>query len=132
MGNNTPHCHLGMLLSLLLLAFHLQHVVASSSASETSDESAVFYPASFVSYGNYSQAQCFALGQEDQEVDCLLQMLNTTDPPSIYNYWDYNALWEPVSCLIRNVTLGDRADDSGKYLCIDLWIDGGLWDYYLT
>lgn len=116
MGNNTAQHRLVVLLSLILVALQLVHPVASASESE-SGESTAFYPASFVNYGNYSEAQCFTL-DESNSVDCLMQMLNTTDPPSIYTYWDYNALWEPVSCLLRNVTLKDRADDDGKSLLL--------------
>jgi hypothetical protein len=117
MGNKTPQCYLGIYLSLIVLALQLQHGFASgSSESATASSGETLheaYPASFVNYGSYSQEQCFAL-QENEEVDCLMQMLNTTDPPSIYNYLEYNALWEPVSCLIRNVTIGNRADDDGE------------------
>ena len=66
------------------------------------------------SYANTTQAQCFAL-QQPEQIDCLSQMLNVTDPPSIYNYWEYSSLWEPVTCLLSNVTLGNRADDSGTF-----------------
>lgn len=121
MGNNTPQCRLCIFLSLLFLALQLLDPVASASESE-SGESPAFYPASFVNYGNYSRAQCFTL-DEDNSVDCLMQMLNTTDPPSIYTYWDYNALWEPVSCLLRNVTLTNRDDDNSKCLFMKLIVE---------
>lgn len=68
---------------------------------------------SVFSYANYTQAQCFGLEQA-QQIDCLEQMLNVTNPPSIYNYFEYSNLWEPVACLLSNVTLQNRADDDGK------------------
>ena len=66
-----------------------------------------------VSYANYTQPQCFELAPS-QQVDCVSQMLNITAPPSIYDYFDYSNLWEPVSCLLMNVTLQNRADDAGE------------------
>lgn len=69
---------------------------------------------SVVSYADYTQPQCFTLAETTDRVDCLQQMLNVTDPPSIYGYAEYNALWEPVSCLISNVTLFHRYDDAGE------------------
>ena len=123
MKNKALQGNFGTFVSVVVLLLQLPHVFASGSESNTSSgESTQTLPASFVNYGNYTEAQCFTLDANAQ-VDCFMQMLNTTDPPSIYNYWDYNALWEPVSCLLRNVTLSDRADDEGENcpMCLFSW-----------
>lgn len=65
------------------------------------------------SYANYTLDQCFAL-PDAQEVACVEQQLNITDPPSIYSFSEFPALWEPISCYLWNVTLGYRVDVASK------------------
>ena len=65
-----------------------------------------------MSYDNYTAAQCFALPSAEQ-VLCSEQHLNVSDPPSIYSFWQYNELWEPISCYLWNVTLEQRVDIAG-------------------
>jgi len=66
------------------------------------------------SYANYTSEQCLALSVPADEVLCSSQMLNVTNPPSIYGFVNYTQLWEPVSCLLWNVTLGDRVNVQGE------------------
>lgn len=72
------------------------------------------YTSFITSYANYTLDQCFAL-PDAQEVACVEQQLNVTDPPSIYSFTEYNALWEPISCYLWNVTLGHRIDVAGTF-----------------
>lgn len=69
---------------------------------------------SFVSYTNYlNQQQCLTLPPAE-EVACVSQHLNITEPPSVYTYTDYTSLWDPVTCLLWNVTLHERIDAAGE------------------
>eukprot|EP00887_Chlorella_sp_A99_P005087 scaffold25.g5087.t1 len=58
-------------------------------------------------YGNYTAAQCFALPAE-QQVPCSAQHLNVSDPPSTYSFDSHSVLWEPIQCLLANVTYSTR------------------------
>lgn len=63
-----------------------------------------------VSYSNYTAEQCFSLYPESSQVTCSSQHLNIYEPPSEWDYGHYNSLWTPVTCMLYNVTLGDRVD----------------------
>lgn len=60
------------------------------------------------------EGQCFALETPEEQVDCFAENLNITDPPSIYSFVKYPQLWEPITCLLWNVTLSFRVDEEGK------------------
>lgn len=68
----------------------------------------------------YTQEQCLAL-EAREEVLCTIQQLNVTDPPSIYGFENFTSVWEPVACLLYNVTLQDRVDLRGESSCLDLF-----------
>lgn len=59
-------------------------------------------------FGNYTYAQCYTIGDEEQQVACLAQHLNVTNPPSIYSYDHYEQLWLSTVCLLWNVTYSNR------------------------
>ena len=67
-------------------------------------------------FSNYTEEQCLALEPREQ-VLCVVQQLNVTDPPSIYGFENFTSAWEPVACLLYNVTLQDRVDIQGVCCC---------------
>jgi hypothetical protein len=68
---------------------------------------------SYAQYDGFTSQQCLALPPE-QQVDCSGQHLNITNPPSIYTYTQYSALWQPAWCMLWNVTLSGRIDNQGN------------------
>ncbi|KAI3423997.1 hypothetical protein D9Q98_009830 [Chlorella vulgaris] len=63
-----------------------------------------------VSYAGYTADQCLALTPPNAQVACSAQLLNVTDPPSIYSWDEYAFLWEGVTCMLSNVTYTNRVD----------------------
>jgi len=74
---------------------------------------------SFWEFSNYTGEQCLAL-EPTEEVLCTIQQLNVTDPPSIYGFENFTSVWEPVACLLYNVTLQDRVDLQGVCSSLDV------------
>lgn len=72
---------------------------------------------SYAQYDGFTSQQCLTL-PPDQQVDCSGQHLNITDPPSIYTYTQYSALWQPAWCMLWNVTLTGRVDNQGNFLAL--------------
>lgn len=62
------------------------------------------------SYDNSTAAQCLLLPVPAQQVSCSSQHLNTSDPPSTWGVVDYGMLWEPITCLLWNVTYSKRVN----------------------
>lgn len=81
-----------------------------------------------MSYANYTPSQCFQFPPEEQ-VSCSAQMLNSTNPPSEYSFVQDTTLWEPIWCLLYNVSLTNRVEAfDGKFLsltnsCVSLMPD---------
>lgn len=82
---------------------------------------------SYAQYDGFTSQQCLAL-PPDQQVDCSGQHLNITDPPSIYTYTQYSALWQPAWCMLWNVTLTGRVDnqDSLNFCTVPLRGSDGI------
>ncbi|PSC75198.1 Sodium hydrogen exchanger 7 [Micractinium conductrix] len=57
-----------------------------------------------------SRAECLTLPDAAASVACSAQVLNITDPPSIYDWNAFSFLWTPVTCLLANVTYAHRVD----------------------
>lgn len=64
---------------------------------------------------SHAEDQCLNL-PASESVSCSSQHLNITNPPSIYSYDAYTPLWEPISCLLWNITLERRVDVEGETL----------------
>ncbi len=57
---------------------------------------------------------CLSLPEAAQQVTCSAQNLNIYEAPSIYNFNDFASLWQPITCLLWNVTYGSRQELAGK------------------
>ena len=64
---------------------------------------------SYVPFNEYVGQEALSLPPQQQDF-----CLNITDPPSIYSYSQYSALWQPAWCMLWNVTLSGRVDSQGK------------------
>lgn len=42
------------------------------------------------------------------QVECFAEMLNLTEVPSVYDFTNFTAYYQPVGCMLANVTYGDR------------------------
>lgn len=49
-------------------------------------------------------------------MNCFQQALNVTDPPSIYDYDDYQSVWLNTVCLLWNVTYSHRVSVHGALI----------------
>ncbi|KAL4855761.1 Sodium/hydrogen exchanger 8 [Chlorella vulgaris] len=63
-----------------------------------------------VSFAGNTSEECFGFSPAAMQVACSAQLLNITDPPSIYSWEEDSFLWEPVTCMLANVTYSNRID----------------------
>jgi hypothetical protein len=63
----------------------------------------------YAPFNEYVGQEALSLPPQQQDF-----CLNITDPPSIYSYSQYSALWQPAWCMLWNVTLSGRVDSQGN------------------
>jgi NhaP-type Na+/H+ or K+/H+ antiporter len=66
-------------------------------------------------YADFTAEQCLALTPADAQVACELRHLDAAAAPSIWDAQHYPQLWEPVACLLYNVTLSNQVTPLEAY-----------------
>jgi hypothetical protein len=66
-------------------------------------------------------SRCFALNNTADQVQCNAESLNIYNPPSEYSYVDYTSLWEPITCLLYNVSYSSRVNSAAGELSEDIY-----------